>query len=100
MLALARLDSIAGSANPIDEALEPAFGKSGTARLRVIDKNRWMPGIHMQGRGHPSDIPTVAGGNQGKQPDHGVLGRMQRSGELVDLQTSTQQAVFGHREPD
>ncbi len=51
----------------------------------------------MQGGGHPADVPAVARGDQGQQPDRGVFGRVQRPRPVRLLEPGHAQELRGER---
>ncbi len=46
-LTLAGFDSVPRCSHPVSEAFESSLGKSGSTRLSIVDKDRWVPSVHM-----------------------------------------------------
>jgi hypothetical protein len=57
-----------------------SVGKPGATGMSVVHEHRRLSGLRMQRRGDATDIPPIAGGDQGQQADRGMLGGVQGSG--------------------
>ena len=74
-------DRLEGGAQPPLGRTEPPLGDAGAARVAVVDEDRGLAGVLVHRGGDAADVPPVAGGHQGQQPDGGVLGRVDRARE-------------------
>ena len=54
----------------------------------------------MHDRGHPADVPAVAGREERQQPDRAVLGGMRGAGQVDLGQAALEEHVVGHGPPD
>jgi hypothetical protein len=59
MCAFTRGNGVTSRTDPIEESFETAFSESSASRLRVIDEDRGMTGVHVQCGGHPTDIQPI-----------------------------------------
>ena len=72
-LAFAGLDGVAGGGKPDPGLLVAALGEACPAGVAVVHKDGRHPGVGVNGRGHPADVPAVTGGHEGQEPDGRVL---------------------------
>jgi hypothetical protein len=56
-----------------------SVGEPGSTGMPVMHEHRWRSGVRMQRRGDATDIPPIAGGDQGQQADGGMFGGVECS---------------------
>src|SRR3954447_19831709 len=86
-------------ADPALELLEAALGDPDAAGVTVVDEDGRKPGLGMDVRREPTDVPAVAHRPERQQRDQRVLRGVQRPEELRHLLEPGQVPCLRH-EPD
>ena len=88
-----------GVPDPALELLEAALGDPDAARVAVVDEDGRPPGLRVEVRREPADVPAVAHRPERQQRDQRVLGGVQRAEQLRHLVEPGELVRLG-QEPD
>src|SRR4051812_22490655 len=81
------------------EAQEPLAGDPDAAGVAVVDEDRRPPGLRVEVRRQPADVPAVAHREQRQDRDLRVLRRVQRAEQNLQGEVVREQVV-GHLVPE
>jgi hypothetical protein len=76
-----------------------AVSHSRAARMPVVHEDAQLAGVRMQRGRDASDVPAVAGGEERKQPDRAVLGRVRRSRQVGGRDAGRLEGMSRHAPP-
>ena len=78
----AGFEGLQSGLHPRRSGAESPLRATGSARYGVMHDDSRPAGVRMRGSGQPAQIPAIACGEEGKEPDGGVFGPVEGTGKV------------------